>query len=153
MLTAHDRELARLARERRHSNIFPWRVNFDRLFRETSFIADMTELLRSLQDAYQNPVDVEFTANFVDNGSYLINLVQCRPLQVEVETEGHRVQAPENLKPDEILLESSGPVIGRGLATEIDRVVYVVPAEYAKLSVQERYAVAQLIGQVTHLED
>ena len=29
------------------------------------------------------PVDIEFTANFTDDGRYKINLLQCRPLQVQ----------------------------------------------------------------------
>ncbi|HOF18597.1 MAG TPA: hypothetical protein PK082_06785, partial [Phycisphaerae bacterium] len=34
------------------------------------------------QQAYDFPVDVEFTANFSDGGAYKINVVQCRPLQI-----------------------------------------------------------------------
>ena len=40
-------------------------------------------MLRILQQAYDYPVDVEFTANFIDGGRYKIDLVQCRPFQVK----------------------------------------------------------------------
>ena len=44
---------------------------------------DMRALLETLEKAYDYPVDVEFTANFLPDGSYRINLVQCRPFQVK----------------------------------------------------------------------
>jgi pyruvate,water dikinase len=81
-----------------------------------------------------------------------LNLVQCRPFQVQVDIDGSLAQPGESLSAEDMVLESCGPVIGPGLATDIDRVVYVVPEEYAKLPVQSRYAVARLIGQITHLE-
>ncbi|MFW5996614.1 MAG: PEP/pyruvate-binding domain-containing protein [Lentisphaeria bacterium] len=128
-----------------------WQLSFDRLFRETSLISDMKDLLTTLQQAYGNPVDVEFTANFSEDGTYRLNLVQCRPLQVEVAAQGEHVRFPESVKEENVLFKTAGPVIGRGLVTGIDRLVYVVPEEYAELSMQERYAVARAIGEVMHL--
>ena len=61
---------------------FPWVLTLDRLLSATRFVEDMREMLRVLQEAYEYPVDVEFTVNFFGGESYRINLVQCRPLQV-----------------------------------------------------------------------
>ena len=37
-------------------------------------------------DEYEYPVDTEFTVNLSENGDYVINLLQCRPLQVFQDT-------------------------------------------------------------------
>ena len=58
-------------------------LTFDGLLSDTPFVHDMREILKTLEDAYQNPVDIEFTANFRSDGSYQIHLLQCRPLQVQ----------------------------------------------------------------------
>ena len=57
-------------------------LTFDKLLGETGFVADIREILDTIEAAYNYPVDIEFTANFIDAEHYRINLLQCRPLQV-----------------------------------------------------------------------
>ena len=38
-----------------------WVPTFDNLLSTTDFVTDMREILRTLQEAYEYPVDVEFT--------------------------------------------------------------------------------------------
>ena len=87
-------------------------------------------MLATLQDAYEYPVDMEFTANFLPDGRWKINLVQCRPLQVK--DGGRIVDPPRRIARKSLLLETRGPVIGRSSLMRIDRVVYVVPAVYRR---------------------
>jgi hypothetical protein len=129
---------------------FPWVLTFDRLFQETPFVEDMRDMLRILQGAYDYPVDVEFTTNFFSDGLYKINLVQCRPLQVK--GGGAITEAPPSLRPEDIILEAHGAVIGQSRRATIDRLIYVDPGVYGQLPVADRYAVAKLIGQVAHVE-
>jgi len=127
-----------------------WVLTFDRLLAATTFVQDMREMLRVLQHAYGYPVDMEFTANFLSDGSFRINLVQCRPLQVK---EGGRIVAPpQNIDPEDVVLEASGTIIGQSSFTTVNRVIYVVPAVYGKLPISDRYAIARLIGRLTHVE-
>ena len=63
-------------------------------WRATDFVATMRTLCRALQDAYQYPVDIEFTANFTSPTDYRINLLQCRPFQVKIGGEGTVVTPP-----------------------------------------------------------
>ena len=63
-------------------------------------------MLHTLQDAYDYPVDLEFTANFSDPDHYKINLVQCRPLQVT--SECRNVELPKSVSPDDRVLEARG---------------------------------------------
>lgn len=148
-LTREDEELARRAEESGRSGPAPRLLNLDDLLTLGTFVNHMSEMLRTLEDAYRHPVDIEFTVNIQDDGRLRINLLQCRPFQVQVKTVGNRVRRPENLQPDNILLATAGPVIGQGVANVVDRIVYIVPAFYSKLGDRDRYAIARLIGAIT----
>jgi pyruvate, water dikinase len=130
---------------------FPWVLTFDKLFNETPFVSDMRAMLSTLQTAYDYPVDVEFTTNFFGDGSHKINLVQCRPLQVK--GGGTITDLPATLRRDDIVLEAHGAVIGQSRLVSIDRLIYIVPAAYGQLPVDERYAVARLIGRLAHVQE
>jgi pyruvate, water dikinase len=150
MFASRDTELEQQMREQNTRGVFSWVLTFDQLFQETDFIRDMREMLRTLQDAYGCPVDVEFTANFMDDGSYRINLVQCRPFQVR---QGADAVVPETMPPSaRVVLETRGPIIGNSVTSIVDRIIYVVPSQYGGLSVSDRYAVARLIGKLTHID-
>jgi len=97
-------------------------------------------------------VDVEFTANFLPDGRYKINIVQCRPLQVKGSA-GEITDPPEDIARDDLLLEAQGTVIGPSTVSRIDRVIYVSPRTYGRLPVNQRYEVARLIGELAHLAD
>jgi len=126
-------------------------LTFDHLLSRTSFVSDMREMLRILGEAYEYPVDLEFTANFTTDEQYKINLVQCRPLQVAVEVAA--TSLPSALAPEDVVLEASGAVVGKSRQHAIDRVVYVTPSVYGQMPVQDRYAVARLIGRLLHIDD
>ena len=124
-------------------------LTFERLLSASPFVGEMGALLATLREAYRNPVDVEFTANFLAGGEFRVNLVQCRPLQLR---EGGAVAPPpEGLPEEAVLLRSLGPVVGQGAGVRVDRVVYVDPEAYALLPARDRYEVARLIGRVTRL--
>jgi len=127
-------------------------LTFERLFSSTQFVPTMRELCRTLQQAYQCPVDIEFTAHFATQGQFRINLLQCRPFQVKIGGEGSLVKMPDRIDSDRIILQSHGPVVGHSVVTTIDRLIYVVPSVYSKLGMSQRYSVARTIGRVTHLE-
>ncbi len=149
MFFTYDAALARRARKHGVADVFARYISFDKLLHETEFIADMQHLLSALHDAYQNPVDVEFTLNFVGQGEYRINLVQCRPFQARIEGGGHLAKFPERVPDDHRLVETNGPIIGHSIATEVDWLIYIVPEVYSKLPVQKRYALARALGRVT----
>ncbi|PWB65453.1 MAG: pyruvate, phosphate dikinase [Deltaproteobacteria bacterium] len=126
-------------------------LTFDRLLSATSFVPDLREMLSVLRDAYDYPVDVEFTANFLEDGSCRINLVQCRPLQVK---EGGRILPPPRAIPKkDLVIESRGPIIGQSSHAVIDRLICVVPSAYGQMPIGERHSVARLIGKLTRLEE
>ncbi|MBM4017947.1 MAG: pyruvate, phosphate dikinase [Planctomycetes bacterium] len=138
----------RTAGDAGRADAFPWVLTFDRLFAQTPFVQDMRDMLRTLQEAYDYPVDVEFTANFFADGSYKINLVQCRPLQVK--GAGPAAGPPPDIRREDVVVEAHGAVIGQSRLLAVDRLIYVEPAVYGQLPVAERYAVARLIGRLAH---
>jgi len=129
----------------------PEALTFDRLLAQTPFVADMREMLRSVQQAYDYPVDVEFTANFLDPQLYRINLLQCRPFQYK--GGGTVSQPPEPIAPHNLVLVARGAVIGQGRVVEVGRLIYVVPEAYGLLTISDRHNVARLIGRIAHAEE
>lgn len=148
IFAARDPRLARMARERGMREAPP-QLTFDTLLSKTAFVEDMREMLRSIEAAYEYPVDIEFTANFQDPKNYKVNLVQCRPLQVQ--GGALDVEMPAGLDTGRILLRSDGPVIGRSRIDRVNRIIYVSPAVYGQMPLRDRYAVARLIGRITRL--
>jgi hypothetical protein len=151
LFASRDRELERLAAERDNRDIFSWVLTFQKLLKNTDFINDMRDMLTTLQEAYDYPVDIEFTANFTDNAEYRIGLLQCRPLQVK--GGGKITDPPKNLARNDIVMQAQGAIIGRSRLVDIDRFIYIVPSEYAKLVDNDRAAIARLVGRLTHIKE
>jgi hypothetical protein len=123
-----------------------WVLTFDKLLGTTPLVEDMREMLRILHQAYDYPVDVEFTLNFLDDHEYRIHVVQCRPLPVQ----GMDTTAPVPLDvPDEKrILAASGAVIGHSRHIPVHRIIYVPPEIYGQMTLQQRYEIARLIGRL-----
>ena len=126
-------------------------LTFNKLLTETPFVDDMREILRTLEQAYQCPVDIEFAANFISDTEYRINLLQCRPLQVRVDD---GVTLPKiAVEESDRILEARGAIIGPSRFVRLDRLIYVVPRLYAELPLNRRYEVARLLGRINQAED
>jgi len=123
-----------------------WILTFDDFFSKTQFIDTMQNMLKKLQAIYEYPVDIEFTVNFTDEDDFKINLVQCRPLQVQ--GDGKRVEFPKNVEKDNILFRFDGNFFGGGILESVERIIYVDPAQYTKLTLQEKYEIARLVGRL-----
>lgn len=120
------------------------RLTFAPFFRDSGFLDDFRRMLACLETAYAVPVDVEFSLNILPGGDYRMNLLQCRPFQVRPESG----VCGGALVPAQPWIDAHGPVIGAGRQFPLDRVLLVEPEAYAELSEQQRYAVAQVIGQI-----
>ena len=147
MIASRDEERLRTGAERGRE-VFPWVLTFDRMLEKTDFAATMREMLAVLQDAYGSPVEIEFTLNFLPDGNYRINLLQCRPMVMGLHGPIARPDRAR-LAPQDIVMEGRGAVVGQGRSTVIDRVIYVSPAAYTRLSDGQRHEVAAVIGQIT----
>ncbi|TCT12966.1 pyruvate phosphate dikinase-like enzyme [Natranaerovirga pectinivora] len=122
-----------------------WILNYEKLFKNTGFIQTMKKMLKALEDAYTYPVDMEFTVNYISDETLRINVVQCRPLQ----TKGvvGNVQIPE-IENEQVIFETKGNFMGGSIDQNIHRIIYVDPKGYSNLSTQDKYAIANTIGNI-----
>lgn len=128
----------------------PW-IAFRGLVRDTDVIADLRRMLAVLEHAYGQPVDVEFTINFLPDESYRIHLLQCRTFQLPKGVAGE-VQHPQEVAGRRIL-ETSGAVIGLGRTCPLHDILYVPTERYAALREQDRVGVARLIELLVQRHD
>ncbi len=138
--------LDRLRELGRYHTLTPYILNFNGLLKTTNFPSLMKELLALLQYHYNYPVDIEFTANFKSDGSFKINLLQCRPLQTK--GLGKQVLIPEAIDEQDCLIRTKGNFMGGNIHLPIDYVVYIPPTEYLKLTEAEKHAVARAVGRI-----
>lgn len=112
----------------------------------------MKRMLRSIQNEYEYPVDTEFTINISENGEYSIDLLQCRPLQIQKGKSG--VLVPSDISQERIFLESKGASMGISKTSQLDIIVYVDPVKYYEMPYKEKDLVAKLIGKINwHYRD
>ena len=122
-------------------------LTFDGLLTRTGFVPDFQKLLHTLERVYGKPVDIEFAVNFLPDGrDYSINLLQCRPLQVQGT---HNPEVPHVECPAEgHLLVGRGAVVGHSRVERLDWLVLVVPEVYGPLPERDRHTVARAVGAV-----
>jgi hypothetical protein len=120
-------------------------LTFDRLLSDTPFVADLRDMLATLHAAYRHPVEIEFALNVLQDGSYRINLLQCRPVQMRSADPEEQMTPREGLPTP---IAAKGAVIGPSRHIRPDRLVYVVPAHYGAMNQNARLDVARLIGRI-----
>ncbi|MCR5701210.1 MAG: PEP/pyruvate-binding domain-containing protein [Lachnospiraceae bacterium] len=122
------------------------------LVANATLMDQMKRMLRCIQDEYEYPIDTEFTINVSENGEYSVDLLQCRPLQVQKGKSGTVI--PLNIPTERILLESKGSSMGMSKASRLDIIVYVDPVKYYNMPYKDKDLVAKLIGKINwHYRD
>ena len=115
------------------------------IVKNETMMKQMQTMMHAIQKEYDYPVDTEFTINLSEDGEYLINLLQCRPLQVL--DDKARVAIPD-ISEESIFLENKGVSMGLSRQSDLDIIVYVDPAAYYNMPYADKYAVAKMIGRV-----
>ncbi len=152
LFSSLDVDTMRWLRERGQKAPNLYILNFNRLLKYTDFPQQIRQMLKRLSEVYDYPVDIEFAANFDRDGSYRINLLQCRPLQTR--GLGRTVTVPEVKDEKKCYLKTHGNFMGGNVRIPVDYVILVKPKEYLALSEQDRYGVARVIGRLnTVLKD
>jgi hypothetical protein len=126
-----------------------WLLTFDNLLADISFTGLMRKMLKTLEEAYQYPVDVEFTINFTAEGTAKIDVVQCRPLQTKgLEGQEAQVDIPESVPEAATVFRSEGNFMGGNISQAIKWIIWIEPAEYLRLPLAQKYEVARLVGRL-----
>ncbi|WP_407455081.1 PEP/pyruvate-binding domain-containing protein [Methanobrevibacter sp.] len=139
----HDTEAERIYRERgkRREIVF---VNCNGIVNNDKFIFMMKELLKTLETAYDYPVDVEYTVNIGADNSFVVNLLQCRPLQISTTKE--EIEIPEDV--GETYFHIKNASMGRSRKEKIDTLVYVDSHKYYEYPYAKKSLIARIIGEI-----
>ncbi len=123
-----------------------WILTFDDFLTGTSFIDIMKRMLKTLEQAYSVPVEIEFTVNNTPASGIQVNLLQCRPFQTLYNT----IDVPliDMVDPEDIFIRIEGNFMGGNVALPITRLIWVDPESYAASSLSDKYSVARLIGKL-----
>ncbi|MBN2789049.1 MAG: nucleotidyltransferase domain-containing protein [Candidatus Delongbacteria bacterium] len=114
-------------------------VTFDGLLSDQVFMKEMNDILYTLKQKYEHPVDIEFAHDGDD-----LYLLQCRPQNLGYDSKP--ITCPEDIKQNEILF-TANKFISNGLVQGISHVVYVDPVGYSNLSsLEEMKNVGKAIG-------
>ena len=142
VLIEHDREAERMFRERgqRREIVF---VNCEGIVKNQEFIGNMKEILKTLETAYDYPVDIEYTVNFGEDKSFNINLLQCRPLQVSTNNEA--IEMPEDKN---VLFHIKEASMGMSRKNTIDTICYVHPHKYYEYPYAQKSSLSRVISDV-----
>ena len=145
IIYSHNYETESRLRERgdRRDVLF---ITCDGLAKNEQLMADMRDILQLIQSHYEYPVDTEYTINFAADGSYVIDLLQCRPLQLTAE--GDKITVPEGIDKQNILLETMGVSMGFSRELSLDGVVYIDPIAYYQLSYRRKYEIKDALAKV-----
>lgn len=145
ILLEHDYDTERLFRERGQLRDILF-VSCEGLVRNEDLMTSMKDILALLQNAYDYPIDIEYTINISENNEYVINLLQCRPLQVAHNTED--IIIPSDIEKDKIFLECRHASMGLSTALKLDYIVMVDPIAYYNMEYHSKYRIAKAIGAI-----
>ena len=145
VLLEHDYEVEQRLRELGRSQSVRF-ISCKGLVSNHCMMEQFKDMMQVIQKAYQQPVDIEFTLNLDGTGEYMINLLQCRPLQVFLDT--GEVFIPDTLPPERILMSLEDSSMGLSREVQLDLIVYVNPIAYYNMPYNEKSSVAKVIGSV-----
>ena len=121
-------------------------VGCDGMTKNEQFTNMMKDVLATLQRVYQYPVDIEYTINLGENRDFMVNFLQCRPLQT---CQGDkRVEIPENNDKEQTLFHLRGSSMGASRKEPVDVIVTIDPHEYYNYPYAEKPHIAKLIGAI-----
>jgi hypothetical protein len=145
-IAVKDYEAIRMMSEEGRQDKEYWILTLDNLFSDNALVDSFKKILKSLEEAYLYPIEIEFTVNFTKGNNFKINLLQCRPLQTR--GLGHKVNMPDHVNKKDVLFESRGYFLGGNISQKIAWIIYVDPQEYTKLGLSDKYEIARIVGKI-----
>ena len=145
LLLEHDHDAENMFRERGQNRTIEF-ITCQGIVSKEIIMQNMRDIMSTIQSEYENAVDIEFTINLSENGDYVINILQCRPLQVFKDS-GEAI-LPENIDEDKVLFECESSAMGLSRTEKLDIVVYIDPVNYYNMPYRDKYQVAKAIGTI-----
>ena len=135
-----ENALRRMGRQRE-----VWFISCQGLLENKDFTEFMQKTLKTLEKAYENPVDIEYTVNMDQEKNVVVNLVQCRPLYTG--KQGKQISIP-NLPQDQIFFQLQDSSMGSSAEFSLTAVVEVDPVQYYCCPYAVKPKAAQAIGRI-----
>ncbi|PLX69360.1 MAG: hypothetical protein C0603_00080 [Denitrovibrio sp.] len=142
-IAARDHEIEKQVRSSLKTDIKAWYVSHDYVIEKTDVLKTLGEVMKTLEKAYDHPVEIEFTVNFKDDKKYRINILQCRPVQVQ--KIGDKVVKGVSSSEYEVFM-AEGTFLGGSNSLTVDTVVYVDWEEYMTLTPERKRYCSEIIG-------
>ena len=120
-----------------------WFVSCQKLLENKDFTGLMRKILKTLEQVYGNSVDIEYAINMDDDGDFVVNLLQCRPLYLG--REGEKVDL-DSLELQDVYFDIVESSMGSSGVHRIDVVVQIDPILYYEYPYKKKYDVATAIG-------
>jgi hypothetical protein len=124
-------------------------LTFNNLINRTKMVNIIGEMLIKLEKAWEQPVDIEFTAYVDVESNVRVNLLQCRSLRVPT-LAGTGVSIPEKLPREQILFRSNR-AINAGMVSDIRYIIYVDPRKYDEVAtINTKKSLGRVIGTLNN---
>ena len=143
LLLEHDYEAERMFRERGKPREIQF-ISCQGIVEKNIIMEQMRDILSTIQSVYEYPVDTEFTINLSETGDYVINILQCRPLQVFKDSEDATI--PTDISEGSIIFECKDSAMGLSRSEKLDYIVYIDPVNYYNMPYKDKAKVARAIG-------
>jgi hypothetical protein len=119
-------------------------VTFDGLLRDTTFVTQISALLKVLRERLGTPVDIEFACDGRD-----FYLLQCRPQSSAADVAS--VPVPHDVPPDRVVF-ATRRYVSNGRVPDLTYIVYVDPDGYLELkTLAELTDVGRAVGRLNKL--
>ncbi len=117
------------------------------LLKREDFVKMLKDIMVVVSKEYEYPVDIEFAVNFNEEGEFVLNLLQCRPLQVG--GIGVKVEVPE-IAEEKCFFSLNGGTMGGAYYQPVDVVIQIDPKSYYEYPYNKKANVARTIGKINH---
>ncbi len=125
-------------------------LTFNNLINETNLVNILGDILHKLEKAWEQPVDIEFTAWIDSQKDIKINLLQCRSLHVPT-LDGICVSIPREMPKEKVLFRSNR-AINAGMIENIGYIVYIDPEKYSEIeSMDIKKSVGRVVGRLNDI--
>ena len=144
MVLEHDYEAEdRLRQMGRYEDV--WFVSCQKLLENKEFTGLMQKIMKVLEQVCGNPVDIEYAVNLDQEGDFVVNLLQCRPLYLG--QEGEQVDL-KKLELQDVFFDIKDSSMGSSGKRKIDVVVQVDPVKYYEYPYAKKHDAAQAIERI-----
>ena len=122
-----------------------WFTTCQGLLENREFTELMQKMLKTLDRVYGNPVDIEYTVNLDEQGEFVVNLLQCRPLYTG--GRGKVTEIPE-LPEKNVFFRLKDSAMGSSMKEKIDVVVQIDARAYYEYPYALKPQAAEAVGAI-----